>query len=55
MRITPYFCKWLAEMGGILMKLMAKKPDKQQPIPEDILREATIAERVLSDLAAVIL
>jgi two-component system chemotaxis response regulator CheB len=52
-QLTPDYCVPIAEMGGVLAKLMSRKPGKQQPIPEDVRREATIAERVLSDLAAV--
>jgi two-component system chemotaxis response regulator CheB len=52
-QLTPDYCVPIAEMGGILAKLMARKTGKQKPIPEDLRREATIAERVLSDLAAV--
>ncbi|WP_183573642.1 chemotaxis protein CheB [Mucilaginibacter sp. X5P1] len=47
------YCVPIAEMGGILMMLMARKLGKQKPIPEDIRRESKIAERVLSDLASV--
>jgi len=43
----------IAGMGGILATLMVRKVARQTPIPEDLRREATIAERVLSDLAAV--
>jgi two-component system chemotaxis response regulator CheB len=47
------YCVPIAEMGGILAKLMARKVGRQKPIPKDIRKEATIAERVLSDLPAV--
>ncbi len=47
------YCVPIAEMGGLFLKLAAKKPGKQKPIPKDIQREAKIAERVLSDLASV--
>lgn len=47
------YCVGIAQMGGLLFKLMARKISKQKAIPEDIQREAKIAERVLSDLAAV--
>jgi two-component system chemotaxis response regulator CheB len=50
-QITPEYC--LPEMGGVLSILIARKPEKQQPIPEDILREVEIAKRVLSDLPSV--
>jgi two-component system chemotaxis response regulator CheB len=47
------YCVPIAEMGGILAKLVARKPGKQKAIPKDIQREAIIAERVLSDLPSV--
>jgi two-component system chemotaxis response regulator CheB len=47
------YCVLIAEMGGILAKLMARTPGKQKTIPKDIQREAMIAGRVLSDLASV--
>jgi two-component system, chemotaxis family, protein-glutamate methylesterase/glutaminase len=47
------YCVPIAEMGGILSKLVAKNPGKQKAIPKDIQLEAIIAERVLSDLPAV--
>jgi len=47
------YCVPIAEMGGILSKLVARGPGKQKTIPKDIQREAIIAERVLSDLASV--
>ena len=47
------YCVPISEMGGLLFKLMKRKIGKQKTIPEDIEREAKIAERVLSDLAAV--
>jgi two-component system chemotaxis response regulator CheB len=52
-QVKPDYCVPVAEMGGILMLLMATEPGKQKAIPEDIRREAKIAERVLSDLASV--
>ncbi|MDB5003169.1 MAG: CheB methylesterase [Mucilaginibacter sp.] len=47
------YCITIAEMGGILTKLVAGKPGRQKAIPKDIQREAIIAERVLSDLPSV--
>ncbi|MCO5948048.1 chemotaxis protein CheB [Mucilaginibacter flavidus] len=47
------YCVSIAEMGGILVKLVAGKPGKQKMIPKDIQRELIIAGRVLSDLASV--
>jgi two-component system chemotaxis response regulator CheB len=52
-QIKADYCIAIAEMGDVLAKLMTRKIGKQKPIPEDLIREATIAERVLSDLAAV--
>lgn len=52
-QVKDAYCVPIAEMGGILMMLMAKKPSKQKAIPEDLRRESKIAERVLSDLASV--
>jgi two-component system chemotaxis response regulator CheB len=43
----------ISEMGGLLYKLLLENPAKDNPIPEDILIEATIAERTLSDLPSV--
>lgn len=47
------YCVPIIEMGGILMKLMTRKLGKQKPVPQDLRLEAKIAERVLSDIAAV--
>lgn len=46
-------CLPLAEMGALLEKLAIKKLGKPKPVPADVLIEAKIAERVLSDLASV--
>lgn len=43
----------IAEMGGVLATLLERRPGKDKPIPEDIVIEARIAERVLSDLPSV--
>ena len=43
----------ISEMGDLLNKLILNKLPKQKAIPEDILTEAKIAERVLSDLSSV--
>jgi hypothetical protein len=40
-------------MGSILARLMLKPPGRQKAIPEDLKREAKIAERVLGDLDSV--
>lgn len=47
------FCVPLLEMGGLLYQQLAAKPEKKKPAPKDILIEAKIAKRVLSDLPAV--
>ncbi|MCF2489159.1 chemotaxis protein CheB [Dyadobacter sp. CY347] len=47
------FCLPLLEMGGLLYQLLAAKPEKNKPVPKDIMIEAKIAKRVLSDLPAV--
>jgi two-component system chemotaxis response regulator CheB len=52
-QLKPDFCVPVTEMGSILTRLMLTTPDKQKPIPEDLTREAKIAERVLSDLTSV--
>ncbi|MEB2776413.1 chemotaxis protein CheB [Algoriphagus sp. D3-2-R+10] len=43
----------IAEMGALLHKIIPLKLKKQKSIPEDVLIEAKIAERVLSDLSSV--
>lgn len=43
----------LAEMGALLTGLVQRKAKKDRPVPEDIVIEAQIAERVLSDLDSV--
>lgn len=43
----------LAELGALLVKLIARPARKDKPVPEDIAIEARIAERVLSDLPSV--
>ncbi len=47
------YCIPLSEMGGVLNKLSLKKTGKSKPVPKDILIEAKIAKRVLSDLPSV--
>jgi two-component system, chemotaxis family, protein-glutamate methylesterase/glutaminase len=46
-------CVRLAEMGPLLDKLTREPAGNGKPIPEDVKTEATIAERVLSDVSAV--
>lgn len=47
------YCVPIAEMGALLYQIIPKKLKKSKPVPEDVLIEAKIAERVLSDLSAV--
>lgn len=47
------YCLPIAEMGGLLYQLVSRKIGKRTPVPKDVLIEATIAERVLSDLPSV--
>ncbi len=47
------YCLPISEMGTLLEKLAVRKLKKDKPIPQDILIEAKIAERVLSDLPSV--
>lgn len=46
-------CVPIAEMGQLLEKLVGEAPDKTKAVPTDVRTEATIAERVLSDVAQV--
>jgi len=43
----------LAEMGAVLARLVQTKPGRRAPVPDDVVIEAKIAERVLSDLPSV--
>lgn len=43
----------LATLGSLLVTLTGRRVPKKTPVPTDIALEATIAERVLSDVAAV--
>lgn len=52
-QLKPDYCLPIAEMGGLLYQLINRKIGKQKPIPKDILTEAKIAKRVLSDLPSV--
>lgn len=52
-QIDVDYCLPLSEIGGVLYELIAKKPGKRKAIPKDILLEAKIAKRVLSDIPAV--
>ena len=46
-------CVSIAEMGELLTTLVAKPPGKATRVPSDLRSEATIAERVLSDIGQV--
>ncbi|QSB25288.1 chemotaxis protein CheB [Flavobacterium sp. CLA17] len=52
-QMKPDYCVPITEMGGILSTLMIRKSTKQLTIPEDIVKEVKIAQRVLSDLPSV--
>lgn len=47
------YCLPISEMGALLYKLAPQKLRKSKPVPNDVLIEAKIAERVLSDLDSV--
>jgi two-component system, chemotaxis family, protein-glutamate methylesterase/glutaminase len=47
------FCVRIASMGAILNKLVSSRPGKAKKPPPEILAEAEIAERVLSDVEGV--
>jgi two-component system, chemotaxis family, protein-glutamate methylesterase/glutaminase len=47
------YCLPISEMGALLYHLIPQKLRKSKPVPNDILTEAKIAERVLSDLSSV--
>jgi two-component system chemotaxis response regulator CheB len=44
------YCLPIAEMGALIEKLVAEHPGPVKAIPDDVKVEATIAERVLSDV-----
>lgn len=46
-------CLPIAEMGALLERITPQKLRKPKPVPKDVLIEAKIADRVLSDLSAV--
>ena len=52
-QLTPDYLLPIAEMGGILYELLSRNLGKPKAIPEDVIIEAKIAERVLSDLPSV--
>ncbi len=47
------YCLPISEMGALLYKIIPRKLLKQKAVPGDVLIEAKIAERVLSDLTSV--
>jgi two-component system chemotaxis response regulator CheB len=47
------YCLPISQIGGLLQQLVTGKPRKPKVIPKDIVIEANIAERVLSDLPSV--
>ena len=47
------YCLPISEMGALLYRLILQKLRKQKPVPKEVLTEAKIAERVLSDLSSV--
>ncbi|MGI4020537.1 MAG: chemotaxis protein CheB [Janthinobacterium lividum] len=52
-QVKPDYLVPISAMGGLLERLATIMPEESKPVPEDILIEAKIAERVLSDLPAV--
>ncbi|RAU19437.1 chemotaxis protein CheB [Nitrincola tibetensis] len=47
------YCLPIAEMGALLTDLLRRELPESKPVPEDIMIEAKIAQRVLSDLPSV--
>lgn len=47
------YCLPIPEMGALLEKLVSQELQKPKSVPGDVLTEAKIAERVLSDLTSV--
>ena len=47
------YCLPIAEMGVLLYQLIPLKLKKRKPVPEEMVIEAKIAKRVLSDLSSV--
>lgn len=47
------YCLPIAQMGALLSNLVSRELPKSKPAPEDIMIEAKIAQRVLSDLPSV--
>jgi two-component system chemotaxis response regulator CheB len=51
--VTVDYCLPISEMGALLYQLASQELRKPVPVPSDVLIEARIAERVLSDLSSV--
>ncbi len=47
------YCLPIAQMGALLSELIPQKLRKRTPVPNDVLIEVKIAQRVLSDLSSV--
>lgn len=47
------YCVPISEMGAVLSELVRRKLPENKPAPEDLVIEAKIAQRVLSDLPSV--
>lgn len=47
------YCLPIAQMGALLSDLVSRELPKNEPAPDDIVIEAKIAQRVLSDLPSV--
>ncbi|MCD6050014.1 MAG: CheB methylesterase [Verrucomicrobia bacterium] len=51
--LTPDYCLSVNDIGELLTKLVLQPAPKSPPVPADIISEALIAERVVSDVTAV--
>ena len=51
--LRPDYCLPVDAIGQLLTEIILKPVPKSPPVPEDIASEATIAERVVSDVTAV--
>jgi two-component system chemotaxis response regulator CheB len=51
--LKPDHCVPLATMGELLNRILSQPVVKSPPVPKDVAAEATIAERVVSDVQAV--
>jgi len=52
-QIEADYCASIVEIASVLVQLMGRKFAKAAAVPQDIMTEAKIAERVLSDLPSV--